>query len=405
MLQTKVESGNKQQTKFTDVLFLTNQTQIPPHLVKLLVKKDLSWTKLAIEEFLESPRQLNIIGTVLVDTVEMDVRQKEQLTEVIADFGDENLAVIFLNNTIGLSISDFMLANILESGSIDELSGIIAANISYRGKAVRSDNRHSNQSAAQTVEPKSQLADELTWQLQMAGAVQRDFLPAKLPDNENIKWAAMFDPAEWVSGDIYDVARLDERHIGFYIADAVGHSMPAALLTMFIKQAIVMRETTDDSYRIFSPLETIENLNRKLTSQKLSGCQFVTCCYCLLNIKTYQLTYCRAGHPYPILIRKGSDPVQLEGTGSLLGIFENAHFSQETIQLEKHDKLLLYSDGAENIIADAGEDEEFKCTGDFYNMKDLPVGEMITKLDLLAQNLKRNRSELDDITAVAMEIL
>ncbi|MCJ7730115.1 MAG: SpoIIE family protein phosphatase, partial [Sedimentisphaerales bacterium] len=79
----------------------------------------------------------------------------------------------------------------------------------------------------------------LTEQLRLAGQVQRDFLPSYLPDNDRLRWAAIFLPAECVSGDIYDVARLDEQHIGFYIADVVGHGMPAALLTIFIKQALV----------------------------------------------------------------------------------------------------------------------------------------------------------------------
>ena len=112
-------------------------------------------------------------------------------------------------------------------------------------------------------------ANGATEQLKMAGQVQRNFLPARLPDNEDLRWSAVFQPADWVSGDIYDVARLDEEHIGFYITDAVGHSMPAALLTMFLKQALVMRETQGNEYRIFEPLEVIEHLNAKMAEQKL----------------------------------------------------------------------------------------------------------------------------------------
>ena len=99
------------------------------------------------------------------------------------------------------------------------------------------------------------LADNLAEQLRMAGLVQRDFLPTKLPNCDQLQWATTFWPAEWVSGDIYDVARLDEQHIGFYIADVVGHGMPAALLTIFLKQTLIMRETTGNKYRIFSPAQ------------------------------------------------------------------------------------------------------------------------------------------------------
>jgi hypothetical protein len=126
-------------------------------------------------------------------------------------------------------------------------------------------------------------ADNMAEQLRVAGLLQRDFLPGQLPDSSRLRWAVIFLPAEWVSGDIYDVVRLDEQHIGFYVADVVGHGMAAALLTIFLKQALVMRQTVGNSYRIFSPAEVMKNLNLAMTGQKLSGHQFVTCCYCLAN--------------------------------------------------------------------------------------------------------------------------
>jgi sigma-B regulation protein RsbU (phosphoserine phosphatase) len=247
--------------------------------------------------------------------------------------------------------------------------------------------------------------DNMKEQLRMAGRVQRDFLPNQLPNCDKMRWAAIFLPAEWVSGDIYDVVRIDEQHIGFYIADAVGHSMPAALLTIFVKQALVMRETVGNNYRIFSPQEVMKNLNVKLSSQKLSGYQFVTCCYCLLNIKTLQLTYARAGHPYPVLIRPGKQPEQLELRGSLLGVFENAEFIQHTVQLQPGDKLLLYSDGAEMLIGSFSDLSGFHFSEEFRQIKDMPITEMIDRLNTMAKNREINPSELDDITVVGLQII
>jgi hypothetical protein len=228
-----------------------------------------------------------------------------------------------------------------------------------------------NTQLAQTVETPENpanaeaVASSLTEQLQMAGQVQRDFLPSQLPNSDRLQWAAIFLPAECVSGDIYDIARLDEQHIGFYIADVVGHGMPAALLTIFIKQAMVMRQTTGSSYRIFPPAEAIANLNLKMTDQKFSANRFATCCYCLLNTATFELTYARGGHPYPILIRPHKEPQRLEAQGSLLGIFENARYTQQTIQLQAGDKLLLYSDGAEPLIGTFDDSGGFNFTEDF----------------------------------------
>jgi sigma-B regulation protein RsbU (phosphoserine phosphatase) len=247
--------------------------------------------------------------------------------------------------------------------------------------------------------------NSLTEQLRMAGQVQRDFLPGQLPDSDRLRWATIFLPAEWVSGDIYDVARLDEQHIGFYVADVVGHGTPAALLTIFLKQALTMRQTTGSSYQIFSPAEVMANLNLRMTDQKLSGNQFATCCYCLLNIETLELTYARGGHPYPILISPSKGLQRLEAQGSLLGIFENAKYAQQTIQLHAGDKLLLYSDGAESILGNFDVTGSFKCTEKFRHLADLPIAEMMEKFNRLIQNRGFKPSRVDDITMVGLEVL
>ena len=239
----------------------------------------------------------------------------------------------------------------------------------------------------------------------MAGLVQRDFLPRRMPETERIKWANVFMPAEWVSGDIFDVARIDEQHVGFYVADAVGHAMPAALLTIFVKQALVMRETIGGDYRIFSPTEVMTTLNRRIAEQKLSGYQFATCCYCLLNIETLELTYSRAGHPYPVLIRPDEEPRQLESQGPLLGIFEQSEYEQQTVQLQSGDKLLVYSDGAEPFIGSFNEVTGFSFSDDFCRIKDLPVAEMMDNLNQFIGTQQLSPSEIDDTTAVALEVV
>ena len=237
----------------------------------------------------------------------------------------------------------------------------------------------------------------------MAGAVQRDFLPQTLPDSPQFKWAVAFMPADWVSGDIYDITRLDEKHIGFYLADAVGHSMPAALLTMFLKQAIQMRQTIGNEYKIFTPLEVINNLNQKMFAQHLRGCQFATCCYCLLNTETLTLDYCRAGHPYPILINKNKPPLQLQTRGSLLGVFEDAQFEQGSVQLRSGDKLILYSDGAEPFIGTKENENSLNFAEEFTNIAALPAKQLTAEFEILTRASK-DTTELDDITLIVLEI-
>src|ERR1700722_18468526 len=76
-------------------------------------------------------------------------------------------------------------------------------------------------------------------ELRLARRLQQDFLPKSLTGTGPLKFESIFRPAGYVSGDLYHIARLDEGHVGFWVADAVGHGMPAALLTMFMKNALI----------------------------------------------------------------------------------------------------------------------------------------------------------------------
>jgi hypothetical protein len=99
-------------------------------------------------------------------------------------------------------------------------------------------------------------------ELQLAAQVQREFLPKSLPDLPRAQVAAMWRPASWVSGDIYDARRLDEHHLGIFIADAVGHGVPAALMTMVIARSLPTKQIMGSTYRIVPPAEALATVNR-----------------------------------------------------------------------------------------------------------------------------------------------
>ena len=181
--------------------------------------------------------------------------------------------------------------------------------------------------------------------------------------------------------------------------------MPAAILTMFLKHCMTMRETRENKYRLFKPKEVITNLNVQMARQQLSGCQFATGCYCLFNTRTLELTFSRAGHPYPILIRKGQQPKQLETIGPLLGIFEQTEYHQETVQLQKGDKLLLHSDGAERGIGRYDESNGFVYDEKFLEIATLPISKIMEKVKVLLKSQKVSLAVVDDMTVIGLEIL
>jgi hypothetical protein len=424
MERTELLTASESLQSFTDVLYLTNQGQVPSEVKRLFKQKKLSYAALPIEEYPHIRNRLSLVGTVIIDAEEMDTFQQQKLAGIIESLETENIGVILLTRRVELPIKSFSLtptktsfsmASTMESVSIDELWVRISVNLAYRQKSSaimvkpavppKPVQRVHRNRLAEQLSMTEALVDNLAEQLRLAGLVQQDFLPAQLPNTDRVRWATVFLPAEWVSGDIYNIVRIDEQYMGFYVADVVGHGMPAALLTIFLKQALVMRETIENNYRIFSPAETMKNLNIRMSGQKLSGYQFATCCYCLLNTQTLQLTYARAGHPYPILIRPGEQPQQLELRGSLLGIFKEAEYAQATIQLQSGDKLLLYSDGGEPFIGGFDDQTGFHFTEEFCEIRDLPIVEMLDKFKVLTQTGEINPSEVDDITAIGLEIL
>lgn len=193
-------------------------------------------------------------------------------------------------------------------------------------------------------------SDELNEEMRLAARLQRDFLPRRLPEVGPIRFAVLYRPLGWVSGDIYDIARLDENHVGFYVADAVGHGMPAALLTMFIKKALQTKRIIGNSYQIVPPQEALTELNDDICRQSLSSCQFCTAAYCVINVQNLTMTCARAGHPEPLLVRPGGKVEKVEAQGSLLGIFEQEKYAATSVQLAPGDRLIVYSDGAEPVL-------------------------------------------------------
>ena len=241
-------------------------------------------------------------------------------------------------------------------------------------------------------------------EMRLAARLQRDFLPRQLPEIEGINFATVFRPASWVSGDIYDIVRLDEKHVGFYIADAVGHGMPAALLTIFIKQALVTKRIEGNTYMLVDPGEVLKHLNNEMVAQELSNFQFATCCYGLLNIESLELRIASGGHPAPMLIGRDAQSREVEVSGSLLGVFKGIDFETQTVQLQRGEKLLLYSDGVEVAFVNEGPDEPLRFRGEFGNLAHYDIEAMCAKLVEIIDREEGSLHPKDDVTIVGIEL-
>ena len=395
--KTDITTCSQNQTAPVHVLFVGDRP-ISGELTNRLNENGYLWDCVSRGDFNSCIHSRNILGTVIVDAGAVTAHNAAIFQELFKQLDQKDISIILYNCPDSIPLDELPLASKIDFVDYEPLWARIESNVKFY-KRLQRDLAQKDAHACQL-----SLNEDTAKQLEMAGHVQRNFLPTRLPHAGNIRWATMFRPAEWVSGDIYDIARLDEEHIGFYLADAVGHSMPAALLTMFLKQAAIMRQTINDKYTIFKPWEVITTLNLRMSEQELAGCLFATCFYGLLNIKTLRLDYARAGHPYPVLIRD-NQLVQLQSRGGLLGVFPEADFEQKSIQLQSGDKLFVFSDGAEPLLGDSDDEGQFRFNEAFSEICRLPIEPMIEALSNTAKDYHFKPGEIDDVTAVAMEIL
>jgi sigma-B regulation protein RsbU (phosphoserine phosphatase) len=257
----------------------------------------------------------------------------------------------------------------------------------------------------------AKVIEQMGEEMRLAARLQRDFLPRRLPEVGPARFGVLYRPATWVSGDIYDIIRLDETHVGFYVADVVGHGMPAALLTMFIKKALQTKRILDSTYQIVSPEEAMSELNTDICDQNLSSCQFCTAVYAVLDVSSLVLTYCRAGHPEPILIHRRQAAAEtsirtgrLEGPGSLLGIFPDEQFASRSVQLLPGQRVLFYSDGLEEALRPPESPRETPIEQILQDYLLRPRDEMLLRLNDQMDRYRGDNPLVDDVTAMVLDI-
>jgi serine phosphatase RsbU (regulator of sigma subunit) len=241
-------------------------------------------------------------------------------------------------------------------------------------------------------------------ELRLAARLQQDFLPKTLPQVGPVRFHTLYRPAGYVSGDLYDVARLDEAHVGFYIADAVGHGMPAALLTMFIKNALVTKDILPQGYRLLDPGEALTRLNHALVEQHLSHATFATALYGTINVNTLVCRFAGAGHPPPMVIRADGGLLNLHGEGALLGIFPDEKYGQSQVQLHPGDRLFIYTDGIEIAFCDDHALNTQKWREEIQRRRHLPTEELLRELSDSLDREMGSLSPKDDVSIVIAEI-
>ena len=235
--------------------------------------------------------------------------------------------------------------------------------------------------------------------------IQQAILPRIFPpfpeEAANMDIAASMNAAKDVGGDFYDFFRIDDDKIGFVIADVSGKGIPAAIF-MAVSRTLI-RAT---GIRGVTPSECISYSNDLLAKESANN-MFVTVFYGIYNIKTGEVTYTNAGHNPPYLIKAGGTIEQLPLSKDIVvGALDDFQFSEETLQLEHGETLLLYTDGVTEAIN--VNDEEYGEKRLEETLKDVTQQNCQQIINTVKADVKTFAGEAeqsDDITLLAIKRL
>jgi sigma-B regulation protein RsbU (phosphoserine phosphatase) len=192
-------------------------------------------------------------------------------------------------------------------------------------------------------------------ELEIAREVQQRLFPQKLPLVNGLDFAGYCRPAEGVGGDYYDFIHLPDGCLGIAVGDVSGKGIAAALM-MASLQASLRGQTIRPCEKLS---EIMGNINNLVFDASASN-RYATFFYAQYDPSTLKLRYVNAGHNPPLVWRgHGSEQtfVRLEEGGTVVGLFPDFPFAEATVQLEKGDVVVAYTDGISEAMT--ASDEEY----------------------------------------------
>ena len=182
--------------------------------------------------------------------------------------------------------------------------------------------------------------ERLERELQVAADIQLSILPDELPVLDEFGFGARILPARQVGGDLYDIFLLKDNQVGVLIGDVADKGVPSAIF-MARAHALIMAEADMG----MTAGEVLQVVNRHITRLQKST-QFVTVLYGILDLKTHEFNYARAGHETPLLLHPDGTVERIpHSPGMALGLWDTVTLDERTITLPPGSTLLLYTDG------------------------------------------------------------
>lgn len=238
-------------------------------------------------------------------------------------------------------------------------------------------------------------------ELNIARAIQLGMLPKDFPHTDRCELSALLNPAKEVGGDLYDFQAKNDS-LYFAVGDVSGKGVPAALVMAITRAAC----------RFFAGMGlSMDKVAYQLNNSVADGNDanmFATLFLARINLETYQMSFCNAGHNPIIIIPPDSEPYYYKAIPNLaVGLFPDFPYQLETLDLKPGTRLLIYTDGVSEAETSAkelfGEERLLQVcsTSEFRQMR---PEEMVNTVYAAVKDFAAGNDQNDDITIMAITI-
>jgi sigma-B regulation protein RsbU (phosphoserine phosphatase) len=230
--------------------------------------------------------------------------------------------------------------------------------------------------------------------LAIARTTQQAIVASPLPRLDGWYVETVYTPLIQVGGDVYGWRQLDDGSWLFWLADATGHGIAAALFTTLV--ALLFNHASTQT-------RTARGILKRVNAEfygVLRGRSFMSAC-CAIIESGGRLSFAGAGHP-PLLIRRRDGVIEtVASRSSLIGIDPMVDIDETVTTLASGEVALLYTDGLYSLKSNRGE----RFTGNIVAEEFARIGESPAFLrPLIAQLVQRSAAQSfdDDLAAIAL---
>ena len=230
----------------------------------------------------------------------------------------------------------------------------------------------------------------------IAREVQSQLFPQVLPTLPGLQLAAICRPARVVSGDYYDFIVTGPNCVAIALADISGKGIFAALLMASLQATLRSQASLDNNC---GTAELVARLNRHLF-RSTSDDRYATFFYAVYDVSDHTLTYTNAGHLGPFLV-EGANVRELTEGGTVVGLFEEFPYTQQTIKVEPGSLLVAFSDGLtepENVYGEEYGSQRLR--EEIMRQRDAVPDRIAENLIAAAEQWAGSPDQADDITVV-----